>query len=59
MDINQSTIDGQAQIIDSISAQANIGDPTDYPNVTDIQKHVGLYHGDLWTGELIEFMHHS
>jgi hypothetical protein len=33
MDINQSTNDGQAQILESLLAQANLGDPTDNPGV--------------------------
>ncbi|KAF9493445.1 hypothetical protein BDN71DRAFT_1508550 [Pleurotus eryngii] len=51
MDINQSTNDAQAQIIDNLLAQASIGDPTDYPHVTDLREHVLLVHGDLGTGE--------
>ncbi|KAF9488889.1 hypothetical protein BDN71DRAFT_1402611 [Pleurotus eryngii] len=51
MDINQSTNDARAQIIDNLLAQASIGDPTDYPHVTDLREHVLLVHGDLGTGE--------
>ncbi|KAG6895067.1 hypothetical protein C0992_003266 [Termitomyces sp. T32_za158] len=47
MDINQSTSDGQAQIIENILAQAHLGDPTDHPGVTDLREHVSLWHGDL------------
>ncbi|KAG5640304.1 hypothetical protein DXG03_009294, partial [Asterophora parasitica] len=54
MDINQSTSDGQAQIIENILSQAHLGDPTDHPGVADIREHVSLWHGDLRTGELID-----
>jgi len=54
MDINQSSMDGQGEIIDNLCRQANIGDPTDYPDVEDIWEHVCLFHGDLRTGELID-----
>lgn len=54
MDINQSTSDGQAQIIENIYGQANLGDPTDHPGVEDIRQYVSLMHGDLRTGELID-----
>lgn len=53
MDINQSTNDGQGQIIENIFTQANLGDPTDTPGVEDIREHVVLVHGDLGTGERI------
>ena len=54
MDINQSTNDGQGQIIENVFGQANVGNPTDYPAVEDIRPFVSLFHGDLRTGELIE-----
>ncbi|KAI0688586.1 hypothetical protein BC835DRAFT_301430 [Cytidiella melzeri] len=54
MDINQSTVDGQAEILESLFAQANIGDPTDTPNVEDITEYILLVHGDLGTGERLE-----
>ncbi|KAG6819711.1 hypothetical protein H0H93_009405 [Arthromyces matolae] len=59
MDINQSTSDGQAQIIENILAQAHLGDPTDTPGVTDIREYVSLWHGDLRTGELIDLARRS
>lgn len=59
MDINQSTSDGQAQIIENILHQSQLGDPTDHPGVTDIREHVILWHGDLRTGELIELIRRS
>ncbi|KAI0702312.1 hypothetical protein BC835DRAFT_1411137 [Cytidiella melzeri] len=54
MDINQSTADGQAEILESLFVQANIGDPTDTPNVEDIHEYVVLVHGDLGTGERLD-----
>ncbi|KAI0691137.1 hypothetical protein BC835DRAFT_1417357 [Cytidiella melzeri] len=54
MDINQSTADGQAEILENLFAQANIGDPTDTPNVEDIREYVVLVHGDLGTGERLD-----
>ncbi|KAI0074535.1 hypothetical protein K474DRAFT_1601263 [Panus rudis PR-1116 ss-1] len=54
MDINSSTNDGQAQILQNLFAQANIGDPTDHQDVQDIREHVVLVHGDLGTGERLQ-----
>ncbi|KAH7906214.1 hypothetical protein BJ138DRAFT_1223402 [Hygrophoropsis aurantiaca] len=51
MDINSSTNDGQAQIVEHICMQANIGDPTDFPSMCDVREHVMLVHGDLGTAE--------
>jgi hypothetical protein len=59
MDINQSTNDGQGQIIHNVMGQANLGDPTDYPGVEDICEMVTLFHGDLRTGKLIEGIKYS
>ena len=54
MDIDQSTVDGQAEILESLFAQANIGDPTDFLNVLDMREHVILVHGDLGTAERLD-----
>ena len=43
MDINQSTVDGQAEILENLFAQANIGDPLDSPGVEDISDY-GVAH---------------
>ncbi|KAI0090786.1 hypothetical protein BDY19DRAFT_1035348 [Irpex rosettiformis] len=51
MDIDQSTVDGQAEILESLFTQANIGDPSDVSGVEDISDYVVLVHGDLGTGE--------
>ncbi|KAI0717551.1 hypothetical protein C8T65DRAFT_804900 [Cerioporus squamosus] len=59
MDINQSTHDGQAQIIESLLAQANLGDPSDFPGVHDLDDQVLLFHGDLGTGERIQGIRES
>jgi len=54
MDINQSTNNGQAQILENILIQANLGDPTDMPGVVDIREHIILIHRDLGTAERLE-----
>ena len=54
MDINQSTADGQCDILQSLQEQAGIGSISDNPGVCDISSYVQLVHGDLHTGELIE-----
>ncbi|TCD59776.1 hypothetical protein EIP91_011478 [Steccherinum ochraceum] len=59
MDINQSTADGQAQIIENLFTQANIGDPTEKASVEDIGDHVVFMHGDLGTGERLESIRRS
>ncbi|KAI0267690.1 hypothetical protein BC834DRAFT_1040462 [Gloeopeniophorella convolvens] len=51
MDIDQSTNDGQADIVENLFRQAGIGIPEDTPDVLDISEHVVLFHGDLGTGE--------
>ncbi|KAF8971524.1 hypothetical protein BDZ97DRAFT_1786939 [Flammula alnicola] len=38
MDINQSTNDGQAEIINNLCQQANLGDPEDFPMAEDISE---------------------
>ena len=59
MDIDQSTTDGQGEILDSLCQQANIGHPQDNPGVEDISRKVMLVHGDLRTGELLELLARS
>jgi len=54
MDINQSTNNGQGQILKNILVQANLGDLSDTPGVVDIHEHVILIHGDLGTAEHLE-----
>jgi hypothetical protein len=54
MDINQSTADGQSDILNNLCKQGNLGNVSDNPGVHDISDHVLLVHGDLRTGELIE-----
>jgi hypothetical protein len=54
MDINQSTTDGQSDILSDLCRQGNIRNVSDTPGVCDISSHVQLVHGDLCTGELIE-----
>jgi hypothetical protein len=54
IDINQSTADGQGNILKELYKQGNIGHKSDSPGTCDISTHVQLVHGDLHTGELIE-----
>lgn len=54
MDINQSTADGQCNILQRLCKQGGIGSVLDNPGVCDINSYVQLVHGDLHTGELIE-----
>ncbi|KAI0085494.1 hypothetical protein BDY19DRAFT_996633 [Irpex rosettiformis] len=51
MDIDQSTVDGQAEVLENLFMQANIGDASDTPGVEDLTDYVILVHGDLGTGE--------
>lgn len=51
MDIDQSTVDGQAEILENLYMQANVGDPQDTAGAEDISEYVVLVHGDLGTGE--------
>lgn len=54
MDINQSTADGQLQIIENLFTQANVGDPADSTGVEDISEYVVFMHSHLGTGEHLE-----
>jgi len=54
MDINQSTADGQCNILQGLYKQGGIGGVSDTPGVCDISPYVQLVHGDLCTRELIE-----
>ncbi|GLB35134.1 hypothetical protein LshimejAT787_0206990 [Lyophyllum shimeji] len=54
MDINQSTTDGQGDILKNLCEQGKIGDSIDTPGAVDISDYVQLVHGDLRTGELLE-----
>jgi len=54
MDINQSTADGQCNILQKLHEQGGIGSVSDNPGVCDISSYVQLVHGDLCTRELIE-----
>ena len=54
MDINQSTADGQCDILQRLCEQGGIGSVSDNARVCDISSYVQLVHGDLRTGELIE-----
>ena len=54
MDINQSTADGQCDILQRLQEQGGIGNVSDNPGVCDMSSYVQLVHGDLRTRELIE-----
>ena len=53
LDINPSTVGGNADVLASIFQQAGIGDSTENPHVQDIGENVVLVSGDLLTGERI------
>lgn len=53
LDINPSTVIGNANVLDSIFRQAGIGDKSVDPRVKDIGEHVILVSGDLLTGDRI------
>jgi len=54
MDINQSTADGQCDILQRLCEQGGIGSVSDNPGICDISSYVQLVQGDLHTGELIK-----
>ncbi|PCH39771.1 hypothetical protein WOLCODRAFT_88293 [Wolfiporia cocos MD-104 SS10] len=54
MDINQSTIQGNADALLSLFQQAGIGDTAESPYVRDIGDYVQIVHGDIGTGECIQ-----
>lgn len=53
MDIAESTVQGNADVITNLHSQANIGDPQETPGVVDRTGRVLIVHGDLATGERI------
>ena len=53
LDINPSTVIGNADVLDSIFRQAGIGDKSVDSRVEDIGEHVILVSGDLLTGDRI------
>lgn len=61
MDINPSTVGGNADALTNMFGQAGIGDPTEkgHEQVTAIENNVILVHGDLGTGERLESLQHS
>jgi hypothetical protein len=62
MDINQSTVSGNIKAIKSLLEQGGVGDPSEGmdPNsiwerdITELDNHVVLIHGDLGTGERVQ-----
>ena len=59
LDINPSTVGGNADVLASIFQQAGIGDSTENPHVQDIGENVVLVSGDLLTGERIRSLQES
>ncbi|KAI0258559.1 hypothetical protein BC834DRAFT_835342 [Gloeopeniophorella convolvens] len=59
MDIDQSTNDSQAEIVENLFNQAQLGHPEDSPKSLDISEHVVLFHGDLATGERLQSIQES
>jgi hypothetical protein len=59
IDINQSTADGQSDILNNLCKQGNLENVSDNLGVHDISDHVLLVHGDLRTGKLIEVGKHT
>lgn len=59
MDINQSTVQGNADAITNLCKQAGIGDRTVDEGAEDIGDHVILVHGDLLTCERVQSLQAS
>ncbi|KAF9817385.1 hypothetical protein IEO21_03526 [Rhodonia placenta] len=59
MDINQSTVKGNADALSNLFAQGGIGDPMDTPGCRDIGDHIILVHGDLATCERVQSVQRS
>ena len=53
LDVNPSTVVGNAEILAAIFQQAGIGDQSEDPHMEDVGDHVVLVSGDLLTGECI------
>lgn len=55
MDVNNSTVSGNIQVVNSLLEQGGITDPStleaDMDDSHDISQYVVLVHGDLGTGE--------
>ncbi|OBZ67433.1 hypothetical protein A0H81_12571 [Grifola frondosa] len=54
MDINQSTVQGNADALTNLFKQGGIGDPNEQPGVVDVGDHVIIVHGDLSTCERVQ-----
>ncbi|CDO69125.1 hypothetical protein BN946_scf185042.g27 [Trametes cinnabarina] len=59
MDINQSTVQGNADALEDLFRQAGVGDAEETPSRTPIGKHVVLVHGDLGTCERVQSLQDS
>lgn len=59
MDINQSTVQGNADALEELFRQGDVGDPDERAGVTAVGNHVILVHGDLGTCERVESLQES
>ncbi|KAL6307298.1 hypothetical protein BKA93DRAFT_727747 [Sparassis latifolia] len=59
MDINQSTVQGNADALENLFSQGGVGDRAAKPGCTDVGDHVVLVHGDLSTCERVQSVQQS
>ncbi|KAH9855610.1 hypothetical protein C2E23DRAFT_950349 [Lenzites betulinus] len=59
MDINQSTVQGNADALEALFRQGGVGDVAETPGVTPLGDHVVLVHGDLATCERVQSLQES
>lgn len=59
MDVNQSSVQGNADALESLFRQGGVGDPHDTPGVKDTGDHVIIVHGDLSTCERVQSLQES
>ncbi|GBE79276.1 hypothetical protein SCP_0204740 [Sparassis crispa] len=59
MDINQSTVQGNADALEDLFQQGEVGDSTAKPGCRDVGDHVVLVHGDLATCERVQSLQQS
>ncbi|CDO77882.1 hypothetical protein BN946_scf184690.g3 [Trametes cinnabarina] len=59
MDVNQSTVQGNADALEHLFRQAGVGDLAETPGVVPLGDHVVLVHGDLATCERVQSLQES
>ncbi|KAI0065040.1 hypothetical protein BV25DRAFT_1913685 [Artomyces pyxidatus] len=59
MDINESTVKGNADAIQCLLRQGGVGDPSITPGVVDVSEYVVIFHGDLGTLERVQSLQQS